>query len=85
MECLVYSPAMRIGYVILFCIGVGLLVPWFINQKFEFTPESHEKEGTCHIMMGLRMNCFPDIPNNEYENNSWHISSMYFTTFQAYK
>lgn len=64
MECLVYSKAVRVGYVMIACIGIGLVVPWFINREFQFTPESHEEEGTCHIMMGLRMNCFPDIANN---------------------
>ena len=65
MECVVYSKVMRISYVIAICVVVGFVAPWFINQRLEFTPESHEVEGTCHIMMGLRMNCFPDLPNNQ--------------------
>lgn len=65
MECVVYSKVMRISYVIAICFVVGFVAPWFINQRLEFTPESHEVAGTCHIMMGLRMNCFPDLPNNQ--------------------
>ena len=56
MDCFVYSPGMRVAYVIGVCLAVGLLVPWIINQQFQFTPESHDVPGTCHIMMGLRMN-----------------------------
>ena len=65
MECVVYSKVMRISYVIAICFAVGFVAPWFINQRLAFTPESHEVAGTCHIMMGLRMNCFPDLTNNQ--------------------
>ena len=61
MECFVYSPGMRVAYVISICLVVGFVAPWFINQELEFTPENHDVPGTCHIMMGVRMNCFPDV------------------------
>ena len=78
MECFIYSPAMRVAYVMGICLAVGLLVPWIINQQLQFTPESHDVPGTCHIMMGLRMNCFPDITNNEYVRLVLHILPLSF-------
>lgn len=63
-ECLVYSKVMRIVYVIALCFTIGFLAPYFINQEMQFTEPSHDVLGTCHITMGLRTNCFPDLTNN---------------------
>ena len=54
MECLFYSPAMRVAYLISICLFIGFVAPWFINQELQFAPENHNVNGTCHIMMGVR-------------------------------
>ena len=54
MECLFYSPAMRVAYLISICLFIGFVAPWFINQELQFAPENHDVNGTCHIMMGVR-------------------------------
>ena len=53
---------MRLFYVVLFCLLVGVVTPILINLFWlEFTPTEHFVSGTCHIKEGVRTDCFPEV------------------------
>lgn len=60
-EFLIFSKLLRIVYVILLCLFIGFITPWLVNRTLQFAEESNIVPGTCHIKVGLRANCFPDI------------------------
>ena len=65
-EFLIFSVYMRLLYVILFCLLVGVVVPMLISlYVYEFTPAEHYVSGTCHIKEGVRTDCFPDVDDDD--------------------
>ncbi len=49
-------------YVFLLCFFIGFAVPLLVNMfAYDLTPDDHTVAGTCHIQIGMRTDCTPDI------------------------
>ena len=55
------SKATRITALLIVCLAIGFIAPAIINIFLDFSPPNPYIAGTCHIQMGMRSNCFPDI------------------------
>ena len=59
-DIFIFSRWMRLTYVLIFCVLIGFVIPYFVNRSFKFTPENNASDGTCHVKPGLRTDCFPE-------------------------
>ena len=60
-EVLLYSRTTQVLLFLAGCLAIGFVAPAIINVFLEFTPPNTYMAGTCHITVGLRTNCFPEV------------------------
>ena len=69
VEVILFSQTTKIAILLATCLSIGFIAPAIINIFLEFAPPSPYVAGTCHIKVGMRTNCFPDVDaKNQVEN-----------------
>jgi hypothetical protein len=61
-EFFLFSTIARFSYLLVLCALLGLLAPAFLYDPEGKLEEEHIVSGTCHVEVGVRTNCLPDIP-----------------------
>ena len=61
LDHILYSKTTKIVILLVICLSIGFIAPAIINIFLDFTPPSPYVAGTCHIKVGMRANCFPDV------------------------
>ena len=61
VDLIIFSQTTRIAILLTTCLAIGFIAPAIINVFLEFTPPNPFVAGTCHINVGMRANCFPEV------------------------
>ena len=61
VERILASKTIKISILLSVCLAIGFIAPAIINIFLEFAPQDPYVAGTCHINVGMRSNCFPDV------------------------
>ena len=61
VDLIIFSQTTRIAILLTICLAIGFIAPAIINVFLEFTPPNPFVAGTCHINVGMRVNCFPEV------------------------
>ena len=70
VEVILFSQTTKIAILLATCLSIGFIAPAIINIFLEFAPPSPYVAGTCHIKVGMRANCFPDVDaKNQVQND----------------
>ena len=60
-ELILSSKTTKIATLLAVCLAIGFIAPAIINIFLDFAPPDPYVAGTCHISVGMRANCFPEI------------------------
>ena len=82
VDHILYSKTTKIVILLVICLSIGFIAPAIINIFLDFSPPSPYVAGTCHIKVGMRANCFPDVD----AKNQVHIkeSKLIITQIHLY-
>ena len=61
VDLILFSQPAKIAILLSVCLTIGFIAPAVINIFLEFSPPNPYVAGTCHINVGLRANCFPEV------------------------
>ena len=61
IDLIIFSQTTRIAILLTICLAIGFIAPAIINVFLEFAPPNPFVAGTCHINVGMRANCFPEV------------------------
>ena len=61
VDLIIFSQTTRIAILLTICLAIGFIAPAIINVFLEFAPPNSFVAGTCHINVGMRANCFPEV------------------------
>ena len=61
VDLIIFSQTTRIAILLTTCLAIGFIAPAIINVFLEFSPPNPFVAGTCHINVGMRANCFPEV------------------------
>ena len=71
-DLILSSRIIKISILLSVCLAIGFIAPAIINIFLEFAPQDPYVAGTCHINVGMRSNCFPDVD----AKNQVYLSAM---------
>ena len=61
VDLILYSKTTKIVILLSVCLAIGFIAPAIINIFLDFAPPDPYVAGTCHINVGMRANCFPEV------------------------
>ena len=74
IDHILYSKTTKIAILLVICLAIGFIAPAIINIFLDFAPPSPYVAGTCHIKVGMRANCFPEVDAKNQVNTKWSFS-----------
>jgi hypothetical protein len=79
-DLILSSRIIKISILLSVCLAIGFIAPAIINIFLKFAPQDPYVAGTCHINVGMRSNCFPDVD----AKNQVYLNAMEVRFFHIY-